>query len=298
MPTYQETEEIFSTALESMLSQTYKNITIFLILDDPHNTKLNKLSEQYSKIDKRIKVIKNSSNMGLTSSLNKAIDLVEGPFICRMDADDISEPFRISDQLFFLIENDLDLVGGFVNVIDEDNNSLYKITNIPTDFHSTAKALRWNNVVPHPCWLGKTEIFRNKYRSVPFCEDYDFLVRTVINGYRIGNLNKVILNYRITNSSISRSHLLEQFLTSTVISDKYKNNQFASIDEIESYVKERATPINQKKYSKAYNLFNRALRDYENKKYLNAIAAFSRSITTSCYFRKKAFKMCLASLFK
>ena len=44
-----------------------------------------------------------------------------------MDADDISELYRMEHQKKYLEENDFDLIGGISQMIDEDGNTIYSI---------------------------------------------------------------------------------------------------------------------------------------------------------------------------
>ena len=70
-------------------------------------------------------------------------------------------------QLSYLIAEQLDLVGSFVEAIDGDGTTRYTVSNIPTSCEGVARALRFNNCVPHPTWLGKKELFLQGYRPIP-----------------------------------------------------------------------------------------------------------------------------------
>ncbi len=79
--------------------------------------------------------------MGLTNTLNRGLELAEGKYICRMDADDISELYRMEHQKKYLEENDFDLIGGISQMIDEDGNTIYSIKKVPTDFKKIKNVL-------------------------------------------------------------------------------------------------------------------------------------------------------------
>ena len=89
----------FRLALESILNQTYDNLEILLVIDDPSNESLISAAENYASIDSRIKLIRNQENLGLTASLNKGIGLSTGQFICRMDSDTLN-PANIDQTLY------------------------------------------------------------------------------------------------------------------------------------------------------------------------------------------------------
>ncbi|WRK53105.1 hypothetical protein SD457_23720 [Coprobacillaceae bacterium CR2/5/TPMF4] len=86
----------------------------------------------------------------------------------------------------------------------------------------------------------------NGYRMMPLCEDYDFTLRAVLAGYRISNINKIVLKYRMTSTSISRSNLFEQYLYAKYITKKYKAGEIANIDDAKQYVKEKNDSKKQK----------------------------------------------------
>ena len=71
MSTYNEKEEYLVKAIESVLSQTYQNFEFVIILDNPENDKLRNILNYYARIEKKIKLIFNENNLGLTASLNK-----------------------------------------------------------------------------------------------------------------------------------------------------------------------------------------------------------------------------------
>lgn len=97
-------EKHLNRAIKSILNQTYKNFE-FIIIDDASTDKSLEIIRSFDKQDKRIKIIKNSCNLGLTKSLNKAIRIVKGDAIARFDVDDISLPKRLEKQVEFLQNN-------------------------------------------------------------------------------------------------------------------------------------------------------------------------------------------------
>ena len=116
---YREPENYLELAIESILNQTYENLELLLVVDDPRNRMAWQIVRNYSSADNRIVPIFNEENIGLTSSLNKAIHYAKGEYFCRMDSDDISNKERIEEQLSYLLANRLDLVGSFLDVIGE-----------------------------------------------------------------------------------------------------------------------------------------------------------------------------------
>lgn len=273
MSTYKEKEIFLRQAIESILNQTYKDFEYIIILDNPDNNLHIRIIKEYANLDKRIKFYVNEKNMGLTASLNKGLGLAKGKYICRMDADDISINKRIENQKRYLEENNYDLIGGISQMIDENGKSIYSIKKVPTNMDKIKKALRYNQIISHPTWFGKKEVFDklNGYRNMPLCEDYDFTLRAVLNGYKISNIDETVLKYRMTSSSISRSNLYEQYLFARFITKKYSKNKIADIKEAKQYVNNHNDDRKAKRYLKANARFNIALKDIEEKRYFKFI---------------------------
>ena len=269
MATYKEELDLLKEAIESILNQTYTDFEFIIILDNPNNNRHIQCIKDYEKKDKRIKFYVNEKNMGLTNTLNRGLGLAKGKYICRMDADDVSISNRLEIQKKHLERNDYDLIGGVSQMIDENGKPIYSIKKVPTNEEKIKKSLKYNQIISHPTWFGKKELFdkMNGYRMMPLCEDYDFTLRAVLAGYRISNINETVLKYRMTSTSISRSNLFEQYLYAKYITKKYGNGEIADIDKAKQYVKEKNNPKKARRYLKANVRFNNALRDIEEKKY-------------------------------
>ena len=100
-------EETLEESINSLINQTYENIEI-LIMDDFSTDKSNIILKNIEKKSKKVKLFENNKNIGLTLSLNKLIKLSNGELIARHDCDDYSDPQRISKQVSFLEERNLD----------------------------------------------------------------------------------------------------------------------------------------------------------------------------------------------
>lgn len=204
MSVYNEPLDIIKKSIESILAQSYRNLEIIIIIDNPDRNDAIKHIGNIN--DSRIKAIINRKNLGLTASLNEGIEIANGEYIARMDADDISMPDRFKKQLDYLIKYHYDLVGSDIAQIDENGLVLKEHVVYPRNNEQIVKMLRYNSPIPHPTWFGKAEIFRdNKYIDFPACEDYELLTRLALRGIKMGNVGEVLLKYRISENGISSS---------------------------------------------------------------------------------------------
>ena len=298
MSTYKEDERLLRESIESILNQTYRDFEYIIILDYPDNDVHKSVIEEYAIKDDRIHFYINETNMGLTDSLNRGLSLCHGEYIARMDADDISLPDRLERQMKYLEKNHYDLIGGITEMINENGSLLYSIKSVPTDPKKINKALRYSQCIAHPTWLGKKEVFEKNagYRHMPLCEDYDFTLRAVLNGFVISNLNEPVLKYRMTSNSISRSNLFEQYLYMSYITNEYKNNCIASVDKAYAYVQQHLNEKDSIKYLKANVIFNRMLQEMSDKQILSFIKDGFCLLFSSKYYLNKIFRFIMLSI--
>ena len=212
LPVYsKDKEEYIYESLNSMLNQTYGNFKIYVGVDGPVGVDLKKCLEAFDKQDK-ISVVWFTENRGLACVLNDLLDICfkEGyEYIARMDADDISLPFRIEKQMSYLANNeDVDVVGGAVTIINEDGLEQGKVLSYPLTHDECYKRFAKRNPLPHPAVLFKKRYFDKagcKYRP-DYKKNQDTLLwyDGLLKGVRMGNVQEVILKFRTTDDMIKK----------------------------------------------------------------------------------------------
>lgn len=104
-PTYNAAEYL-STAIESVLSQTFTDWELILV-DDCSTDNSVELIESYVTEDSRIKLIKLPENSGAAVARNKGIELAGGRYIAFLDSDDSWKPYKLQEQIQFMQDNDI-----------------------------------------------------------------------------------------------------------------------------------------------------------------------------------------------
>ena len=240
MCTYREPVNYIEASVNSILQQTYENLEFIIIVDDPDNRDVIFWLQQKQQEDSRIKLYINSQNIGLVNSLNRGLSYCNGEYIARMDADDISDVNRLETQLQFLQKNKLDFIGGAYERFKEqsfDGEFFY----YPCNHEDCMKRLKIENCFAHPTWFAKRSVFQacGGYRHIEKCEDYDFVLRTVNEGFKVGNCPVCILKYRFHSDSISRKGFAEQNVIASYLADSFKNGKIVSIQDYEAYLNSR-----------------------------------------------------------
>lgn len=252
MAVYKEERDELDSSINSILNQTYRNIEFIIIIDNPNDDWRKKFIEE--KRDSRIKLIVNEENLGLPKSLNIGIQYATGDYIARMDADDISLKNRIENQIKYLEEKKCDLCGSnFSAFFYDDDNKL--ICN-PKNHKNIYKIMRYTNCIGHPTWFGKKEIFINNggYRNIFSCEDYDFLLRAINKGYKLANVPEILLRYRLSEKSISRSNTGRQIMIANYLAKEFRNYRIPSLEDINDFLKSKQYLNNVKRYNKYYEI--------------------------------------------
>lgn len=96
IPVYDGAEYV-GIALESAMSQTYRNLEI-LVIDDGSTDGTPAILDLYAARDARIRVL-SQANSGVARARNRGIAEAHGDFIAPLDADDLWEPTKIDCQV-------------------------------------------------------------------------------------------------------------------------------------------------------------------------------------------------------
>ena len=96
LPIY-NVEKYLNRCIKSILNQTYSDLEVILV-DDGSPDGCPRLCDEWSKKDKRIKVV-HKKNAGLGMARNTGIDTATGDFICFFDSDDFIDPHTIQEAI-------------------------------------------------------------------------------------------------------------------------------------------------------------------------------------------------------
>lgn len=266
-------ENTIATAIESIINQTYKDWELIIINDGSiDNSKEIALSFN----DSRIKFFDNFQNQGIVYTLNRGLSLSNGEYIARMDSDDISLPERFEKQIEYLEGNALDLIGCMTRRIDMEGNCLIPIANKSYSPSTIEKCLKYDNCIAHPTWLVRKSVFvkLRGYRNFKACEDYDFLLRCVYNGFKVGICDSIQFLYRENIQGISMSNIFIQRLSAQYLRDNFEDIESISVDSLDKYLNKINTPIVKKKYEKGLLHFEAGLNKLRSMNPIGLIQVF------------------------
>ncbi|MCX7768153.1 MAG: glycosyltransferase, partial [Flavobacteriales bacterium] len=253
-----------SEAIQSILNQSCPDFEL-LVLDDGSQDNTQEIVLSYS--DKRIRYLPNGKNLKLVATLNKGLDLAQGQFIARMDADDISLPQRFEKQIQFLHENpDVGCVGtGFRTLgLPQDYDVLYD--------HRPGMVqaqLLFDCKIAHPTVMIRQDILQNypirynpQYLHV---EDFDFFHRLSLLTH-VCSIPEVLHLHRYHDAQVTFKERSYQLGVERIIRRKIFSRLFPkafSYQEdfvfLESYFVEKIQPNNPVDLEKAMDLASRII---------------------------------------
>ena len=224
LPFYNNSKTLAIT-VKSILAQTYSNWELILI-DDGSTDNSYEIAFFFQLLDRRIKLFSDGINRGLVFRLNQIIDISQGKYLVRMDADDIMLPNRLEYQIGLAYSNpSIDVIASAAYVIDENNYPTgirkclkSQFLNTKSDFDSLVKKIIHPTVFAKKSWYENNRYDENYLRAEDFelwCRTYKksiiYISKTPVLCYREGRINignyikscksvrKVYLNYYLGN---------------------------------------------------------------------------------------------------
>ncbi len=196
MPVY-NAERYLKQSIDSILNQTYQDFD-FIIVEDASTDRSMDVLRSYK--DKRIKIYQNESNMGISYTRNRGLELCKTEYMALLDDDDIAMPYRLEHEVKFLDEHpQVDVVGGHQRQIDADGRDINKQWSVYLNpKYIKAYLMTGNTVVNGSTMFRKKLIDDHNIRYQEHCygaEDYRFWVECSIKG-TIANLDEVLLLWR------------------------------------------------------------------------------------------------------
>lgn len=158
MPAY-NCERYLRSAVASVMAQTYKDWTLFII-DDRSTDNTFSLAKELGSMDERIKVFHNKINLGVARTRNMGVKIAKSDWIAFLDSDDMWEPEKLEKQMSLSekIPNAKILFTGS-QFIDKNGQEMDYILHIPSKVNR--KGILKQNVVSCSSVLVKRDLMLN-----------------------------------------------------------------------------------------------------------------------------------------
>ena len=223
IPYYKKKNYIYST-LKSALNQSHKKIEVIIIYDDKDLSDFYYL-KQIIKGDKRVKIIINKKNQGVSISRNKGIKKSKGRFIAFLDADDKWHTNKLKIQLNFMRKNKCLISHTDYKIINSKNKIL--------GYMGVKKRLSYNDLI-FSCDIGLSTVMISKklkskalFPNMITKEDYILWLK-LSKKFNIYGIQKNLGSWRKSDPSLS--YFWQKIKDAFTLYSKYeKFNLFKSL---------------------------------------------------------------------
>jgi glycosyltransferase involved in cell wall biosynthesis len=212
IPVY-NADEFIAKALDSCINQTYRNIEI-LIVDDCSKDTTKEILQQYSNLDKRIRVMYKTKNEGVTIARNNLLSMSRGKYLMFCDADDYFEIDAVNKAVTILEKQNSDCVIFRYRLIKKGFTIKIRKTYLKDGNHIKRNFMKFHLRNPKTLFWGvlwnkcyKTELIRKN--NIKFKEGIEDVVFN--NNYfefvkSINVISDCLYNYNQTNISLTRKN--------------------------------------------------------------------------------------------
>lgn len=266
-------------SINSVINQSYTNIELIIIDDGSSDDSVIIINEIIEKCKKRFVrfEFRSRPNIGLSATLNEAIEWCEGKYYSAIASDDIMINDKTSLQVDFL-EDNLDYVAVFggIGVIDYNGNSAYELLGKSRSYSFDQIIMHKHNL-PTPTQMVRLNTIRKVggYDSNLYIEDWYMWLKLSELG-EIYYIDKIFCLYRIHESNMSKNlikmqqarlDVLEHFKEYKKYNKAVKNTKW--VNKFESYAKDKSLNFFLLLYFKNPLRMSKAIFKFMNNKMSN-----------------------------
>ena len=190
-------------AIDSILGQTLTDFEFIIVMNGSARDDIENRLRQLYPLESRFRLFKCEIPQ-LAHALNVGIDNAAYDYIARMDADDIAWPTRLERQFEYLKNNNLDLVGCDLRLIDDVGSQIG--SRVYPKGRKINRYLSFRNCFAHNTVLMRKSVFllARGYNAGFNSEDYDLWLRFRRLGAKWDNMSETLLDYRIHHEASQR----------------------------------------------------------------------------------------------
>ena len=200
-------------AVCSIRAQTFQDFEL-IVVDDGSRDATPEILRHHAVVDRRIRIV-TQSQAGVVAALNNGIAASGGPYLARMDADDVAKPDRLARQLDILARHpNVAAIGSGYDVIDRAGRVRRQVT-MPIDPEVIRTTLDRTNCMAHSTVLMRRDavIAAGGYRGAfRHCEDYDLWLR-LVEHHDLLNVDEPLLLYREHPGQLTWRNLEQRILS-------------------------------------------------------------------------------------
>ena len=199
LPYYRKINYIKKT-INSILSQSFKDFEIILVYDDEDLHDLFVIENDF-KNNSKIRIVKNTKNLGAGISRNIGIKHAKGKIVAFVDSDDFWMPNKLEKQTKFMEENNYDFTFcNYDKVISNKKTIKVKSSKSVLNYNDL---LRSNEIGLSTVQLNKKIILEELFPPLKTKEDYVAWLKITKNNINAYNYPQTLVIWNKTKNSLS-----------------------------------------------------------------------------------------------
>lgn len=216
VPVY-NVKEYLPRCLDSLISQTLKNIEIIAI-DDGSTDGSSSVLDSYAKKDERV-IVFHVENGGVSKARNIGLDKAKGKYVGFVDSDDFVESQMFEILLKVALETDSDFVQCKFDIVDDNStgcSSFLKKETTVIDNQKKIIELFFDGIIEASVW---NKLYNRSILSQirfpidwAFAEDFSLNVKVALKCRRIALINDVLYHYYSRGNSVSHEEISDRRL--------------------------------------------------------------------------------------
>lgn len=190
--------EHFSRAVDSILNQTYLPDEVVLVVDGPVPDLLDEIICKYEE-KAFFNVIRFEENQGHGNARRAGLIACRNDVVALMDADDISLPNRFEEQIKYLEQDKIDIVGGNISEFIGDENNIVAYRKVPLTDSEIKEYMKKRCPFNQMTVMFRKAIYEKAGGYIDwYCdEDYYLWLRMMQKGAVFANTGSILVNVRV-----------------------------------------------------------------------------------------------------
>jgi teichuronic acid biosynthesis glycosyltransferase TuaG len=193
---------VVGETIRSVLDQTYSQWEM-LIIDDCSPDDTREVLREWTKIDKRVRLIEQSKNGGPAIARNAGLECAQGRWIAFLDSDDLWLPQKLERSIAFAEEHMAPLVFTGFKRIPADGGAEGRYIGVPRTL--TYRRLLGNTAIATSTVLLDRRIVGDVRMRKTYYDDFDCWLQILKPGLTAHGLNEDLMRYRVMGQSVSRN---------------------------------------------------------------------------------------------
>ena len=215
-------ESYVEEAVNSVLSQSYKNFELIIIDDCSKDASVERLSQFQ---DGRIRTFFHAENLGAHATINEGVSLARGEYVSLINSDDIYKAQRLDTLYGLCTNNNVSLAGTAMELIDEKGKRVRSAIHWWNEWYNdlvkcyidtgdlNLALLRGNFFITTSNFFFRRSLVDQigQFQAYRYVHDYEFLLRAASHaGVRVVFFHdQPLLSYRLHRTNTIRENAKE-----------------------------------------------------------------------------------------